>query len=251
MKNVLKTLAASLGYEIRKITHFPQVIGQGDIVEHKIDGHVVRFFVENRFNMIGSAHFAGRFYEAEELEQVRAHARPGGIFVDIGANFGNHALFFALVMQADRVIAFEPGRKARGILGMNIALNDLDDVIQVRRVALSDKTGSAYMKPLFEQNIGSNSVTDDAAGEPVTLDLADNRLPREGISFIKIDVERHEYAVLAGMNEVISASRPVLMIETSVEERDSLTGWARAHDYRTVYELTRHGDIVNVILSPA
>lgn len=48
-----------------------------------------------------------RFYEADLLEYLYYAVPHAGLFVDVGANIGNHTLFFARYM-AERVLAIEP-----------------------------------------------------------------------------------------------------------------------------------------------
>ena len=42
----------------------------------------------------------GLFFEAMELEELRKVVRPGRAVVDVGANTGNHTIFFAGPMKA-------------------------------------------------------------------------------------------------------------------------------------------------------
>src|SRR5688500_7711411 len=56
----------------------------------------VKFFVANEGDHIQRFHLQGRFYEAEELELIGRYFR-NGVFVDIGANVGNHSLYAALI----------------------------------------------------------------------------------------------------------------------------------------------------------
>src|SRR5690606_9457839 len=50
----------------------------------------------------------GLFFEAMELEELRKVVRPGAHVVDVGANTGNHTVFFAGPMKAASVTPFEP-----------------------------------------------------------------------------------------------------------------------------------------------
>ena len=85
MKNLIKSLAAQLGYEFRKIDDAPQIQAHGVIVSWPHRGQEVRFHLENRFDLIGRDLFNGRFFEEEELTHLASLVRPGGTCVDIGA----------------------------------------------------------------------------------------------------------------------------------------------------------------------
>jgi hypothetical protein len=49
--------------------------------------------VRNRRDLVQAHHFSGEFYEAEELQIIQKYFKAGGIFVNIGANVGNHTVF--------------------------------------------------------------------------------------------------------------------------------------------------------------
>src|SRR5687767_12439476 len=48
------------------------------------------------------------FFEAGLLSKVRSRIPPGSTILDVGANIGNHTVFFASFCDAKNVIAFEP-----------------------------------------------------------------------------------------------------------------------------------------------
>lgn len=60
------------------------------------------------------------------------------IFLDIGANIGNHTLFFSNIF--DQVISFEPSERNVWILKANLELNNIKNVIVVPK-GLSDESG--------------------------------------------------------------------------------------------------------------
>src|SRR6202035_2895444 len=72
-------------------------------------------------------------YNLEELEFLRAHTPAGGVFVDVGANVGIHAMVLARHAGAKgTVVAIEPHPVTFGRLAFNRAASD---VTQVRLVA--------------------------------------------------------------------------------------------------------------------
>jgi FkbM family methyltransferase len=145
---------------------------------------------------------------------LAAHVRPGSIAVDVGANLGVAA--YAFRRRGAVVHAFEPQpvcvRSLRTVPG-----------IVTHEVALSDRNGEATLSlPLVASgavNIAEATVRPMA--EPhvevhvptALLDCYDLR----GVSVIKIDVEGHEMAVLAGARATLARERPVMLIE--IEER--------------------------------
>ena len=47
------------------------------------------------------------FYELEILEYIKNNIKNPGIFIDIGANIGNHTIYFAQVCNARLVYSYE------------------------------------------------------------------------------------------------------------------------------------------------
>jgi FkbM family methyltransferase len=142
--------------------------------------------------------------------------RDDKISVDVGANMGIFA--FGMQRYSRKVIAFEPNIDLwtflRRFLSDRVWLEDAalsDSSRQAEFRVVADNTGVATIEaknPLSmidrPETIASRSVMTR------TLDsftLAD-------VSFIKIDVEGHEEAVLAGALQTITENRPVVLVES-------------------------------------
>lgn len=98
------------------------------------------------------------FYEHAQLADIRPLVPPGAVVADIGANIGNHTLYFALLCGAARVLAFEPMRVASGILRRNLALNGVEDRVTVHDVALGRESGTASLLRYPPGNIGAAAL---------------------------------------------------------------------------------------------
>jgi len=149
-----------------------------------------------------------------ELWLIRHLVEPGTTALDVGASIGIYAAEMA--RHADKVIAFEANPQVAAF-----ARNVAPDNVEVISVALSSQAGRTTLTvPL---NAKGRAVTELASiapqqhsGNTVTVDVETRRLddfPIANCSFIKIDVEGHEEAVLDGAAALIAAQRPVLMIE--------------------------------------
>ena len=157
------------------------------------------------------------------LAVVDALVGPGDAVVDAGANWGLFSARLArLVGSGGQVDAFEPFPAHAATLG---ALARRNPQLTVHAVALSSAPGSAELHipivdgrrvtPLASLAAPAAGVEHDVVPVPVqTLDvaLAGRRAP----SFVKIDVEGFELAVLRGAVETLRA-RPVLLVE--IEQR--------------------------------
>lgn len=139
-----------------------------------------------------------------------------GVFFDIGANAGVYALLCRVLWPSMRAIAFEPS-PASATAGRRWAgANQVDVVFE--QIALSDVDGQAPLY-LSEKSDASNSLMAGfrESSEAVTVQLTtvDGYVEREGLAptVMKIDVERHEPAVLRGAHTTLEAYRPVLVVE--------------------------------------
>ena len=153
-----------------------------------------------------------------ELAYLSRHVTNGMTVLDVGANKGAFTYWLSrYVGPQGRVYAFEPQPELRPYLAYLKSSFKLTNVIIVDE-ALSDKTGCETM---FRETVGAGHATFDGRRRyseqfPVrktTLDAFVERASLTDIAFIKIDVERHEHAVLAGGLETIKRFRPALLIE--------------------------------------
>lgn len=153
------------------------------------------------------------FSELTELERLSALVPSGAHIVDIGANVGNHTVFFAKVMSGF-VYSFEPQHTLFSILKENVRLNSIEDRVALYNIGLSDTAGNASLDGVPKENIGGTSIKKDEEGEMV-LDTLDNVLGkiRHRIALLKIDVEGFEYNVLRGAKNILSKHSPLIFVE--------------------------------------
>jgi FkbM family methyltransferase len=132
------------------------------------------------------------------------------VLIDIGANAGIYS-----VSAPCKVWAFEPAPQAYDMALSNIELNNRKD-ISLKKLALSNREGLSTL--FISQQSGCSSLKEFKQSiEKVevlttTLDLF---VEKFGIhpTFIKIDVEGHEAAVLSGAEKTIRRYKPTLMVE--------------------------------------
>ena len=174
---------------------------------------------------------ATRLHWAEpELLGLGAVVRPGDEVIDVGAALGMYTVPLAdLVGRAGRVWSFEPQR--RGIFTVRL-LRALTGPHRgrVSRIALGTHEGSSTIVVPFHNGFpifGHGHVEEGADDEqgrrhrshaPMsTIDswCAKNQIGR--VSFIKVDVEGFEPAVIEGAMATIDRDRPSLLLE--IEDR--------------------------------
>ena len=136
--------------------------------------------------------------------------------IDIGANMGEFAFFMSKF--ARQVIAFEANADLKPYLQRLLSSN-----CRIETVALSSESGTARLRieshdsggaTIEEKNpLGWVENGQDVSSRNIQTRTLDS-YELSDISFIKIDVEGHEEAVIAGSLETIRRNMPVLLIES-------------------------------------
>lgn len=190
----------------------------------------------------------GLFFEAAELEELRKVVKPGAHIVDVGANTGNHTIFFAGPMQAASVIPFEPLPAAASALVAAVERNGLKTVDLSRLgMGVSDRDDRAALMFSGRGGLGATSLVAKAEGEIVVAPL--DSMVTGRVDLLKIDVEGMEMKVLAGAARLISRSRPLIFIEVANRNTNDLMAWLKNADYRVARIFTDKGH-ANYLLAP-
>jgi FkbM family methyltransferase len=203
------------------------------------EGRTTKFVVSNPKDYIQNIHKSGNFYELDQLSCQRALIYRGCIVIDVGANVGNHTLFYAGHTAAARVFPFEPNPTARALLEQNVQLNSATTRVDMRYVSLAAGSKSASYDIAFsrENNLGATALkaaaerTGEARIEGARLDDLDFG---DRVGFVKIDVEGMEMEVLDGAAEMFSHQRPHLAIEVDMRNERPFWGWLDHMNYHVI-----------------
>ncbi len=169
------------------------------------------------------------FYELPLLRHFHTIERPG-LLLDIGANIGNHSIYTAGVLGR-HVVAYEPNPLIFEYLTINIENNNLSDLIDARRVGVSDAPTRANMGLFNRVNSGATKIVLAENGEVAVIRL-DDEIPTftEAPAILKIDVEGMEANVLRGAKTLIQTFQPIIFVESWNEEA-SITPTALMAEY--------------------
>jgi FkbM family methyltransferase len=184
------------------------------------------------------------FFEIGLLEHIYLSVAGRGVFLDVGANIGNHSVFFAKFC-ADHVLAVEPNPKVLPLLRRNLKTNAPGrHTVFPFAVAARPGVGHMTVRPNFETNIGGSqveilsSVTVDRI-DTIQVTTLDALLPQSApllakypLTLVKIDVEGMECEVLKGAHNLLTCHRPHLVIELATEDaRASMRSFLRDRGY--------------------
>lgn len=181
-------------------------------------GSRLKFFVHHR-DLIGR-HIAK--YGTHEpiptrwLDSYLAGA-PSGIFIDVGANLGWHAIHAAQHRAVETVVAFEPDPFNAWLLDRNLTENSVENVI-VSNAAVGAQSGNVRLHRYRSTNRGRHTLLTDYGYGSRRVPIADldSALQRLGladrpVNVLKIDVEGYEPAVIAGATKTLERTAAVIL----------------------------------------
>ncbi len=153
---------------------------------------------------------------------IRSMVGPDSIFIDIGANFGLYSMICQAHQPRATVLAVEPEPSTFEAMSRSAQLNGLRN-LHAFHLALSDQPGTVELRQ-HSVNYGGHSIiwrgsqyiaTHLVPAETFTAWIKSlDRIDPARISLIKIDVERAECAVIAGMMPFLASShRPPIYCE--------------------------------------
>jgi FkbM family methyltransferase len=138
------------------------------------------------------------------LHHIRKMGRAGA-YVDVGANIGNHTLYFALNTPSTRVFAIEPIAEAARICVNFAHMNNVGGKVTVLNVAATDEPGpltftggyTSKPRPFFANGVRLDDV-----------------IPA-GVAVMKIDVDVNGASakVLKGAQRILRQDKPTLYVE--------------------------------------
>jgi FkbM family methyltransferase len=157
---------------------------------------------------IGNLIREGRWYEDKMLLHIKS-LELTGCYLDVGANIGNHAMFFALNCHSDHVFAVEAAWGSRSLLNEHLRLNSLEKKVTVVPFAATDRTGPVTFTEV---------VSDGKTGKPsMTQGIRLDDVIPGGVSVVKLDIEGGEPGALRGMTRILAEDSPRLYIEAHSE----------------------------------
>ena len=162
---------------------------------------------------------------AAALLALFEQADPDFVLYDVGANVGVYSAMAAAMFRPRAVHSFEPSPTTAEKLAKIAWANG--GGVAVHECALSDTDGEAalFLSPVSDASNSMVAGFRDAAGEVmVRTRRLDDVVAETGMppTIIKIDVETHEPAVLAGARETLKQHRPYVVVEVLYRSKQDL-----------------------------
>lgn len=171
-----------------------------------------------------------KYFEQDILDDIAPFIPDNAVMLDIGANIGNHSLYFAIERNAKKIYAFEPIPETFNILKKNVEINNLENIITPLNIALSNCNTNADIKNFNIRFMGAAQINENIKGN-IDVKAVDNLDIEENIDFIKIDVEGYELKVLEGAINTIEKYKPVIFIELLNNEIEIVTNMLEEYGY--------------------
>lgn len=154
------------------------------------------------------------FYELEFLNLLaELSINKTGTVIDVGANIGNHTVFFAKLCSFKRCMSFEPNPAVSYILERNIDLNALKDRVEFHNLGVGASGGHMFVGESLVNNYGATKLYQQGLSQTKIDIIALDELALTDVDLIKIDVEGMAVDVLRGAQRTIRDNKPIVFVE--------------------------------------
>lgn len=157
-------------------------------------------------------------------ESVKGYIRDG-VFLDVGACYGDSTLVFARHYQPTKIIAFEPSRPNQGVFHAIMQQNGVEpSLYEIVPLGLGREAKTVFY---HEKQGWDNSPLNQENGttrlDIITCDAFCAERKLTNVKLIKADIEGMGLEMLLGAERVIRENRPVLCL-CIYHNRDELFG---------------------------
>ena len=177
------------------------------------------------------------FFELDLLERIRRMALEG-TYIDVGANLGNHALFFQHFTRCKNLICVEPHPISGEYLEQNLRRNEWEGMPPwvLHQCAAAEYPSTRLLGGDYDGNTGSIHLLGATPEDPtwVTPTEAPSYLvpcrPLDHIaqgsvgeiSLLKLDIEGYEHEAIKGARGILTRHLPVVVAELATAELRAL-----------------------------
>lgn len=229
-------------FDISKLEYIHRLLNKDSIFTFTCDNKKIQFYLPCKHDYIQTEILICRhFYESAELEKIKDYIVPGMVVVDVGANIGNHTVYFGSILQASRVYSFEPQPIPAEICKKNIMLNDLENIVKLYDFGLGSDSTQADI--IYDgsgvHNLGGTMLKESEHGNIIIKKLDDISIP-EKTDFVKIDVEGMEAEVLLGAKNTLVKDTPIIWIEIMDRNYETVVSILNGYGYVIKEVLSRN-----------
>jgi len=151
----------------------------------------------------------GTFYEIDLLSKIRK-LNTCGIYIDLGSNIGNHAIFFATQCPCTKLICVDASPVMCEILKNNFAVNKIHCDLEIINCAITDTVTNVSMSDLYEATCHIISNKDGNTRSETINSLFGNL---KNVALLKMDIEEWEETAIRSANIFFGNNHPVVVAE--------------------------------------
>ena len=171
-----------------------KIVKNDTVLKFKFENKIVKLVYDSQKQMNNTL---GMIKEQFIEEQYKWLDVKGKEVIDIGANVGDSAIYFAL-NGAKHVYAFEPYPYSYNIANKNIRLNELQDMVTLVNQGCSGEKAVIKIKSAY-QNFGGTDLKSFEDGKEIKITTLSEIIKNFNIRYpavLKIDCEGCEYEIL-------------------------------------------------------
>jgi len=149
--------------------------------------------------------------ESEASKIMLDFIDPNDQILEIGANIGYYVLLESYILKRQgKIYAIEPDPKNFKLLKKNVEINELNNLVKLYNIAISDKKGKADFYISKNSNLHSllikknNSAKNKIVVDTITVD--EFLINKPDVNFIRMDIEGYECKIISGLNSFLQKS---------------------------------------------
>jgi len=202
------------------IINFPDEISKND------------FFPENTKKNVEKG-----TYQEYINDYAKKYTRENSIILDIGSNLGIFTISFSKLFPSCKVLSFEPIEYTFSLLQNNINENNCSNVTLynkavsnsnlIKKIRWSkDNLGGSTFGNLSLRKMETHYKNKEVLEQDIKVINLDS-LELDNISFIKIDVQDHEYNVISGAKRTLKNNDLVIILELATRNESEIKNYKK------------------------
>ena len=217
---------------------------------------IIELFALHRFNFLDRIWVRNYFtykylHERDNIKWLVNNKETLSVSLDVGAGFGFYSKQISKINENSKVFSFEPDpvnyRRTIRTLSFEIEKSQ----VKVYNLAIAEKTSKLYLwrdvyNPANHQIKFDSKDHLEVQGTSIDIFCSDfSIIP----TFIKIDVQGHEKYVLKGAREILSKTRPTILIEfdPKADAKNQTECWSFLIDMNySAYRIKKDGTLTPI-----
>jgi FkbM family methyltransferase len=182
-------------------------------------------FVDSHIFFFGAFEKSVLYFLRDTMKSAYSN---NGVFLDIGANTGQHSLFMS--KYAKEVHAFEPWEPVIKRFRRMVEINHIKNIV-IHPFGLGDENSKKLFFRPPDNNLGTGSFVegfkeDNSIEGELEIRTGDDALEEAGVTsvaLIKMDIEGYEKLALKGLRRTLLAQRPIVEFELSADPKSPVS----------------------------